>query len=91
LFSGAVEGIAMRRIGRFLVSPELLRQALKMPIDCEIVGAQWNFVSEALELFVEGTNLPEVETGHPVPLLSPIITVRQETWDWNVQSGEGDK
>jgi hypothetical protein len=73
----------------FAVTPQLIEQALDMPEDCKIVGAEWDFASATVRLYLEGPGLPKVEPGFIVPSIMPKITVtigddgkRIHTWDW---------
>lgn len=77
----------------FEVAPHLIEQALKIPDGHEIVGAQWDFASRTLRLFVEGPDLPEVERGHVMQCIKPSVTVtvgedgkRAYTWHWNADN-----
>ena len=79
----------------FAVTPHLIEQALKMPDGHEIVGAEWDFASRTLRLFVEGPDLPEVERGQIVPSIVPSLTVtagedgkRVYTWHWNAANDQ---
>ena len=79
-----------RNMASFAVTPHLIEQALTMPDGHEIVGAEWDFASRTLRLFVEGPDLPEVERGQIVPSIVPSLTVtagedgkRVYTWHWN--------
>lgn len=79
-----------RNMASFAVAPHLIEQALKMPDGHEIVGAEWDFASRTVRLFVEGPDLPEVDRGQIVPSITPIVTVttgengeRAYTWNWN--------
>lgn len=89
-----------KRALRFKVSPELLQQALKMPDNCRIYGAEWSFAyNGVLELYVESEDFPEVKSGEHILEVTPTITSNVErlasdngievkevsrTWDWNL-------
>ena len=84
-----------RNMASFAVTPHLIEQALTMPDGHEIVGAEWDFASRTLRLFVEGPDLPEVERGQIVPSIVPSLTVtagedgkRVYTWHWNAANAE---
>ena len=79
-----------RNMASFAVAPQLIERALTMPDGYEIVGAEWDFASRTVRLFVEGPDLPEVERGKIVPSITPSVTVaagddgkRMYTWHWN--------
>lgn len=66
-----------------------------MPEGHEVVGAEWDFASRTVRLFVEGPDLPEVEPGQIVPSIVPSVTVaiddvgkRVHTWHWNAANAE---
>lgn len=84
-----------RNMASFAVTPHLIEQALTMPDGHEIVGAEWDFASRTLRLFVEGPDLPEVERGQIVPSIVPSLTVtagedgkRVYTWHWNAANDQ---
>lgn len=84
-----------RNMASFAVAPHLIEQALTMPDGHEIVGAEWDFASRTVRLFVEGPGLPEVERGQIVPSIVPSLTVtagedgkRVHTWHWNAANAE---
>ena len=64
-----------RNMGSFAVTPHLIEQALTIPDGHEIVGAEWDFASRTVRLFLEGPDLPEVERGQIVPSITPTVTV----------------
>lgn len=79
-----------RNMASFAVSPRLIEEALTMPAGHEIVGAEWDFASRTVRLFVEGPDLPEVDRGQVVPSIAPSVTVaigddgrRVHSWQWN--------
>lgn len=79
-----------RNMASFAVQPELIEQALNMPDAHEIVGAEWDFASRTVRLYVEGPSLPVVEQGQVTPSIIPSVTVkvdeagkRTHTWNWN--------
>ena len=62
-----------------------------MPDGHEIVGAEWDFASRSIRVFVEGPDLPEVPVGCLIQSIVPTVTKSQaadgETdyhWDWNL-------
>lgn len=75
----------------FHISSELLEQMLQLPEDHYIVGAQWDFISRSLQIFVEGPQLPEIDRGQIVPTLYPSISiknisgVKEYTWNWHIE------
>lgn len=80
----------LRHMASFSVSPMLLEQALTIPAGHEIVGAEWDFASRTVRLYLEGPELPEVAPGMMVPVISPTVTLtiddegkRYHIWDWN--------
>lgn len=79
-----------RNMASFAIAPLLIEQALAIPENHEIVGAEWDFASRTMRLFVEGPDLPEVERGQTVPSITPSVTVaagedgkRVYIWRWN--------
>lgn len=79
-----------RNMASFAVQPALIEQALNMPDAHEIVGAEWDFASRTVRLYVEGPSLPVVEQGQLTPSITPSVTVkldetgkRTHTWNWN--------
>lgn len=80
-----------RNMASFAVSPGFLEQAICMPPNHEIVGAEWDFASRSIRLFIEGPSLPSVPRGNVVLSVTPNITKSVEpdgrvrfTWDWNL-------
>lgn len=78
-----------RNMASFSVTPQLIEQALEFPNAHAIVGAEWDFASRTVRLFVEGPDLPEVAIGQIVPSIVPIISVQigddgkpRHTWKW---------
>jgi hypothetical protein len=84
-----------RNMASFAITPQLLEKALTIPAGHEIVGAEWDFASRTVRLFVEGPDLPEVEPGQTVPRIMPIVTLtvgddgrRVWAWDWNATTAK---
>lgn len=82
-----------RNMASFAVAPNLIEEALTMPKGHEIVGAEWDFASRTVRLFVEGQDLPEVERGESIPSITPSVTVAEDgngkrvhTWHWNADN-----
>lgn len=78
-----------RNMASFAVHPRLIEQSLNMPEGHEIVGAEWDFASRTVRLYVEGPSLPTVEQGQVVPSIIPSVTVQeddtgklQHKWIW---------
>ena len=84
-----------KRVIRFLVTPELLAQALNMPEGSNImeVWRDRTYLAGDFEFIVEHDDLPEVEEGAKIAAVTPIVTTKQhETamgglvvtyeWDW---------
>ena len=87
---------AIRRMASIACSTLLIEQALHMPSGHKIMGAEWDFGSRTVRLFLEGPDLPEVELGEVIPRINPIIHSsidgegkRVITWDWNIKQQEG--
>lgn len=79
----------MRNMASFAVTPQLIEQALSMPEGIKIVGAEWDFSSQTIRLYLEGPGLPEFEPGFTIPNIMPkiIVTIgddgkRIHTWDF---------
>lgn len=84
------EDDGVRNMASFAVTPILIEQALTIPVGHVIVGAEWDFASRTIRLFLEGPDLPEVEIGQMVPGIFPTVSVaidkdgrRCHTWHWN--------
>lgn len=77
-----------RNMASILATGQLIEDALGIPSDHKIVGAQWDFVSNSVRLFVEGPCLPEVDEGDTVKDITPICYASEDnrgslvrTWD----------
>lgn len=88
---GVVAPDPPRHMASFAITPMLIEQALTIPAGHEIVGAEWDFASRTIRLYIEGPELPEVERGMRVPDISPTVTVslneegrRCHTWHWDI-------
>jgi len=65
-----------------------------MPEGHKIVGAEWDFASRNLRLFIEGPDLAVVKPGEMVPNITPEISVhydpdskiREYKWRWGISS-----
>ena len=84
-----------RNMASFAITPNLIEQALTMPEGHEIVGAEWDFASRTVRLFIEGPSLPQVECGEIIPSIVPIVTVaigedgkRVHAWNWNTANAK---
>ena len=67
-------------VAQFRVSPELIREALKMPDTSQIVNGWWeNQPGGVLVLVAEDLLLPAGRHE-----CEPICTSEQFKWDWNV-------
>lgn len=82
-----------RNIGSFAVTPTLIEESLHMPAGHEIVGAEWDFGSRTVRLFVEGPGMPLVERGQQVPSVSPCVRVEHDdtgkasyAWEWGANA-----
>lgn len=80
-----------RNMASFSVTPKLIEESLFMPEGHEIVGAEWDFTSRTVKLFVDGPDLPVVNTGDYVQQISPSVTKHQDNegfaryeWNWNI-------
>lgn len=89
------ERFGMKRMGSFLVSSVVLEQALDLPDECSIQGAEWDFETNGLRLFVEGPGLPAVPECGAVPRIQPLIACITDSegrqrldWNWNVGDPE---
>jgi hypothetical protein len=78
-----------KNMARFAVTSRLIEDALGIPEGHEIVGAEWDFASRTIQLYVEGPDLPEVERGQIVPRIKPSISYvdtedgrRVHSWHW---------
>lgn len=76
----------------FSVSPRLIEDALHIPENHVIEGAEWNFALDVVRLYVSGPDLPEVPELGRVPDVTPAVTTnydprtmsRTYKWDWNL-------
>lgn len=61
------------RLARILVTPELLRQVLHLPIATDIIRAGWD--RDAIELVVSHPDLPDavLQEGERPPLATPTF------------------
>lgn len=67
-----------RKIANFTVSPELFAQAMCMPDGTEIIGADWDFASRAIRLWVENPALNPVKEGEIPPTIFPLISKKED-------------
>lgn len=63
----------MKRAAYFLLSPELLKEALHMPMDTHVIGADWDFAGDCLKIYVEHHSLKPVEAGQVLPMIQPTV------------------
>ena len=56
-----------------IVSCNLIAKAISLPNDIKIIGADWNFESQSVRLFLEGERLPTVGEGEIIPLIMPCV------------------
>lgn len=82
-----------RNMACFSVTPRLIEDAIKMPENHFIVGAEWDFASNSIRLYIEGDSLPEVPIGNMVQTINPSLTRQvdddgKETvqWDWGISN-----
>ena len=59
-------------IGFFFVSAELIRSMFKLPDDTTVVGAEWNFPSNAMKIYISSPQIPSVPEGYNPLRLSPV-------------------
>ncbi len=57
--------------GVTLVSPELLARLLDLPTGHRVTGVEWDFARQLVRVYVQGKDIPVVERGHLLPLLTP--------------------
>jgi len=62
-----------RRAAFFNLSTELLRQALYMPEETNIIGADWDFAGNCLRVYIEHPDLKEVSLGEILPIIRPTL------------------
>lgn len=55
-----------------LVSPLLLARLLDLPEEHHVIGVEWDFSREVCRVYVRGPNIPRVDRGSLLPLISPI-------------------
>lgn len=63
----------MKQAAYFLLSPELLKEALHMPSDTHVFGADWNFAGDCLKIYVSHPSLKPVEAGETLPMVQPTV------------------
>ena len=86
-----------RRMACFTVSPPVLESGLQLPEGHHIVGAEWDWMSRSLRIYLEGDLMPEVQEGEMVPPIFPVATVRRDddqemiTWDFSAGSRTGNE
>lgn len=61
------------------VTPAHLAHALHLPLGTEIVGAEWDFLTESIMLHVRHTSLMEIPSGHLSPHVRVYITEYVDT------------
>ena len=72
------------RLARFRISAELLISALQMPKDTEARNITMDdFYANTFMITVEHPDLPEVEHGNAIPLVTPQIS--EIRWDWGIE------
>jgi len=64
----------MSRRAYFLLSTEMLKRALMMPVETEVIGADWDFNTDSLKVYVEDVSLEEVPAGQILPCIRPTLT-----------------
>lgn len=77
--------INSRNAGYFLLSPNLLAEALNMPEANKIEGVEWDYISRSIRVFVTGPDLPKVEQGETLQMVVPEVTEsvqKVHTWQW---------
>ena len=80
-----------RRVVGFSVSPQLIMSALRMPEDCELIGAEWDFSTQSVRLYAEGKQFAPVDNGAVTPFVVPTIEQMGHdergpvfVWNWNL-------
>ena len=77
----------MRR-ARFMVSFEILRKALNLPDNCEIVAVKdpepQVYMGEHVYVYAEGPDLPLVNPGAHCLEITPGFTAEGEFYKWDV-------
>jgi hypothetical protein len=79
--------MTQKRKARMLVSTELIEDALQFDSHTKIVGSQWDWKTGTIELFVDGPQFREVQEGHGIPRVNPVVTADENgklTHDWGV-------
>ena len=81
-----------RKVAYFTLDPVFLADALGMPKDHNIVGADWNLLANTVRVYVEGPEMPEVQEGCAISQISPTIScwetengIVNKRFDWNVK------
>lgn len=68
--------------GILVVTPELVREAINMPQNHDIVGCEFDAIGRCLRLVIDGPDMPEVAEGEQFPLISAELTRIPERIDW---------
>lgn len=83
--------MSTRRMACFTVSPPVLESGLQLPEGHHVVGAEWDWASRSLRIYLEGDLMPEVKEGNMVPTIFPTLTSRVEAGStlvtWNFSTG----
>lgn len=61
--------------GVTLVTPDLLTRLLDLPTGHRVTGVEWDFARQLIRVYVQGKDIPVVERGHLLPLLTPEGTM----------------
>ena len=65
----------------FRLNTDLLKQALHIPEDCKVIGADWDFAGDCLKIYIEHDDLPEVAVEQYLPMVCPTIKRELVTLD----------
>lgn len=57
---------------------QMIADALEMPLNCEIVGARWDYEHSTIRFYVESPDLDPVYPGGAIPNIPP--TIRERRW-----------
>ena len=64
----------MSRRAYFLLSTEMLKRALMIPVETQVIGADWDFITDSLKVYVEDVSLDDVPAGSILPCIRPTLS-----------------
>lgn len=81
--------IMIRNIAYFEITPELIKDALHLPANCDIIDVVWISESNHVKILIESEDLPAKSPGQQIPKVFPLIHVDNNSqgdriyqWEW---------